>query len=39
LVEMDRITRKNSDLNKEMKEVILQPKRSLVTFEPNKFLI
>jgi hypothetical protein len=38
LVEMDRITRKNSDLNKEMKEAILQPKRSLVTFEPNKFL-
>ena len=38
LVEMDRITRKNFDLNKEMKEAILQPKRSLVTFEPNKFL-
>ena len=38
LVKMDRITRKNSDLNKEMKETILQPKRSLVTFEPNKFL-
>jgi DNA-binding beta-propeller fold protein YncE len=38
LVEMDRITRKNFDLNKEMKEGILQPKESLVTFEPNKFL-
>ena len=38
LVEMDRITRKNFDLNKEMKEAILQPKRSLVTFEPNKCL-
>jgi hypothetical protein len=38
LVEMDRINRKNFDLNKEMKEAILQPKRSLVTFEPNKFL-
>jgi hypothetical protein len=38
LVEMDRITRKNFDLNKEMKEAILQPKRSLVTFQPNKFL-
>jgi hypothetical protein len=35
---MDRITRKNFDLNKEMKEGILQPKESLVTFEPNKFL-
>jgi hypothetical protein len=38
LVEMDRITRKNFDLNKEMKEAILQPRNSLVTFEPNKFL-
>jgi len=38
LVEMDRITRKNFDLNKEMKETILQPRKSLVTFEPNKFL-
>ena len=38
LVEMERITRKNFDLNKEMKEGILQPKESLVTFEPNKFL-
>jgi DNA-binding beta-propeller fold protein YncE len=35
---MDRITRKNFDLNKEMKEAILQPRNSLVTFEPNKFL-
>ena len=38
LVEMDRITRKNFDLNKEMKEAILQPRNLLVTFEPNKFL-
>ena len=38
LVEMDRITRKNFDLNKEMKETILQPRNSLVTFETNKFL-
>jgi hypothetical protein len=38
LIEMDRITRKNFDLNKEMKETILQPRKSLVTFEPNKFL-
>ena len=38
LVEMDRITRKNFDLDKEMKEAILQPRKSLVTFEPNKFL-
>ena len=38
LVEMDRITRKNFDLSKEMKEAILQPRKSLVTFEPNKFL-
>jgi hypothetical protein len=38
LVEMDRINRKNFDLNKEMKEAILQPRESLVTFEPNKFL-
>jgi hypothetical protein len=38
LVEMERITRKNFDLNKEMKEGILQPKESLVAFEPNKFL-
>ena len=37
LVEMDRITRKNSDLN-EVKEAILKPRKSLVTFEPNKFL-
>ena len=37
LVEIDRITRKNFDLNKEMKEAILQPRNSLVTFEPNKF--
>jgi hypothetical protein len=38
LAEMGRITRKNCDLNKEMKEAILQPRKSLVTFEPNKFL-
>ena len=38
LAEMDRITRKNCDLNKEMKEAILQPRKSLVTFEPNRFL-
>jgi hypothetical protein len=38
LVEMDRINRRNFDLNKEMKEAILQPRESLVTFEPNKFL-
>ena len=38
LVEMDRISRKNFDLNKETKEAILQPRKSLVTFEPNKFL-
>jgi hypothetical protein len=38
LVEMDRITRKNFDLNKKMKEEILQPRESLMTFEPNKFL-
>ena len=38
LVEMDRIIQKNFDLNKEMKEAILQPRKSLVTFEPNKFL-
>ena len=38
LVEMDRITRKNFDLNKEMKETILQPRNPLVTFETNKFL-
>ena len=38
LVEMDRITRKNFDLNKEMKETIFQPRNLLVTFEPNKFL-
>jgi hypothetical protein len=38
LVEMDRITRKNYDLDKEMKEAILQPRKSLVTFETNKFL-
>jgi hypothetical protein len=37
LVEMDRITRKNSDLN-EIKEAIFKPRKSLVTFEPNKFL-
>jgi hypothetical protein len=37
LVEMDRITRKNSDLNK-IKEAILKPRKSLVTFKPNKFL-
>jgi hypothetical protein len=33
LVEMDRITRKNFDLDKEMKETTLQPRKSLVTFE------
>jgi hypothetical protein len=38
LVEMDRITRKNFDLDKEMKEAILQPRNPLVTFETNKFL-
>ena len=38
LVEIDRITRKNFDLNKEMKEAILQPRDPLVTFETNKFL-
>ena len=38
LVEMDRITRKNFDLNQEMKETILQPRNPLVTFETNKFL-
>jgi hypothetical protein len=38
LVEMDRIIRKNFDLNKEMKETILQPRNALVTFETNKFL-
>jgi hypothetical protein len=38
LVEIDRITRNNFDLNKEMKEAILQPRKSLVTFETNKFL-
>jgi hypothetical protein len=38
LVEIDRITRKNFDLNKEMKETILQPRDPLVTFETNKFL-
>jgi hypothetical protein len=38
LVEMDRITRKNFDLNKEMKEAILQPRNPLVTFEPNTFI-
>jgi hypothetical protein len=38
LVEIDRITRKNFDLNKEMKEAILQPRNPLVTFETNKFL-
>ena len=38
LVEMDRITRKNYDLDKEMKEAILQPRNPLVTFETNKFL-
>ena len=38
LVEMDRIIRKNFDLNKEMKETILQPRNPLVTFETNKFL-
>jgi hypothetical protein len=38
LVEVDRITRKNFDLNKEMKEAILQPRNPLVTFETNKFL-
>jgi hypothetical protein len=38
LVEMDRITRKNFDLDKETKEAILQPRNPLVTFEPNKFL-
>jgi hypothetical protein len=38
LVEIDRITRKNFDLNKEMKEAIVQPRNSLVTFETNKFL-
>jgi hypothetical protein len=34
---MDRITRKNSDLN-EIKEAILKPRKSLVTFESKKFL-
>ena len=38
LVEIDRITRKNFDLNKDMKEAILQPRNPLVTFETNKFL-
>jgi tripartite motif-containing protein 56 len=38
LVEMDRITRKNFDLNKEIKEAIFKRRKSLVTFEPNKFL-
>ena len=38
LVEMDRITRKNFDLNKEMKEAIFKRRKSLVTFQPNKFL-
>jgi hypothetical protein len=38
LVEMDRITRKNCDLNKEMKEAILKPRNALVTFEPNKVI-
>jgi hypothetical protein len=33
LVEIDRITRKNFDLDKEMKEAILQPRNPLVTFE------
>jgi hypothetical protein len=38
LVEMDRITRKNFDLDKETKEAVLKPRKSLVTFEPNRFL-
>jgi hypothetical protein len=35
---LDQITRKNCDLNKEMKEAILKPRKSLVTFEPNKVI-